>query len=119
LSRQTHLNIAQALAIGQLRKGHNAKLLGATETARPMITTVTIHNAMESIHNLRKQGLAEVHGSSGVVKSRTLGQHAISNSSRGHPSEPKTPIIIAFSGQHPQVNRTLLIFSVLPGQNQL
>jgi len=96
LSRQTDLNIAQALAISQLRKGHNAKLLGATETARPMITTVTIHNAMESlpwqeIHNLRKQGLAEVHGGSGVVKSRTLAQQAVFNSSRGHPSEPKEP----------------------------
>jgi hypothetical protein len=61
-----------------------------------MIAAVTIHNAMESlpwqeIHNLREQGLAEVHGDSGVARSRTLAQQAISNSSRGHPSEPKKP----------------------------
>ena len=34
LSRQTHFDIAQAFAVGQLRKGHDAKLLGATEAAR-------------------------------------------------------------------------------------
>jgi len=42
-----------------------------------MIANVTIHNAMGSLpwqelHNLREQGLAEAHGGSPVVKSRTL-----------------------------------------------
>jgi len=59
LSPQTHLDIAQALAVGQLREGHDAKLLGATKTARPIITAVTINDAMESlpgqeIHDLRE-----------------------------------------------------------------
>ena len=36
LSRQTHLDIAQGLALGQLREGHDAKQLGATETAHPI-----------------------------------------------------------------------------------
>jgi hypothetical protein len=31
MSRQTHFDIAQALAVGQPREGHDAKLLGATE----------------------------------------------------------------------------------------
>jgi hypothetical protein len=52
-------------------------LLGATETARPVIAAVAIHDAMESlpwqeIHDLREQRLAEVHGDSWVTKSRTL-----------------------------------------------
>ena len=49
LSPQTDLDIAQALAVGQLRESHDAKLLGATETARPVITAVMIHDAMESL----------------------------------------------------------------------
>ena len=51
----------------------NAKLLGATETARPpVITAVMIHDAMESlpwqeIHDLRwNRVLADVHGDFGV-----------------------------------------------------
>jgi hypothetical protein len=49
LSRQTHFDIAQALAVGQLREGHDAKLLGATEAARPVIAAVTIDDAMEGL----------------------------------------------------------------------
>ena len=102
LSRQTHLDIAQAFAVCQLCEGHNAKLLGATETARPVIAAVAVHDAMErlpwqEIHDLREQRLAEIHGDSGVAKSRTLAQTVISNSSRGHPSEPiKNPSLLAF-----------------------
>src|SRR5262249_61463089 len=102
LSPQTDLDIAQALAVGQLRESHDAKLLGATETARPVITAVTIYDAMESlpwqeIHDLREQGLAEVHGDSGVAKSRTLAQQAISNSSRGQPlGAKKSPSQLPF-----------------------
>src|SRR5450759_4510226 len=64
LSRQTHFDIAQALAVGQLREGHDAKLLGATEAARPVIAAVTIDDAMEGlprqeVHDLHEQGLAE------------------------------------------------------------
>ena len=49
LSRQTHFDIAQALAVGQLREGHDAKLLGATEAARPVIATVSIDDAVEGL----------------------------------------------------------------------
>src|SRR3954454_16447368 len=42
LSPRTHLDIAQALPVGQLREGHDTKLLGATKTARAIITAVTI-----------------------------------------------------------------------------
>ena len=65
LSRQTHFDIAQAFAVGQLREGHDAKLLGATKAARPVIAAVTIDDAMEGlprqeVHDLHEQGLAEV-----------------------------------------------------------
>ena len=75
LSGQTHFDIAQALAVGQLREGHDAKLLGATQAARPVIAAVSIDDAMEGlprqeVHGLREQGLAEVHGNSGVGETR-------------------------------------------------
>jgi hypothetical protein len=65
-----------------------------------------IHDAMESlpwqeIHDLREQGLADVHGDSGAAKSRTLAQHAIFNSSRGHQSEPKKARQNCLFRQHP------------------
>src|SRR5208282_1328149 len=105
LSRQTHFDIAQALAVGQLREGHDAKLLGATEAARPVIAAVTINDAMEGlprqeVHDLRKQGLAEVHGDSGLAKPRTLVQTAISGSSRRHPSSPEIPRSYWLSDQY-------------------
>jgi hypothetical protein len=58
LSRQTHFDIAQALAVGQLREGHDAKLLGATEAARPVIAAVTIDDAMEG---LSRQEVHDLH----------------------------------------------------------
>jgi len=75
LSCQTHFDIAQALAVGQLREGHDAKLLGAIEATRPVIAAVSIDDAMEGlprqkVHGLREQGLAEIHGDSGVAKTR-------------------------------------------------
>jgi hypothetical protein len=93
LSCQTHFDIAQALAVGQLRESHDAKLLGATEAARPVIAAVSIDDAMEGlprqeVHDLREQGLAEVHGDSGVAKPGTLAQTAISDSSRRPPLSP-------------------------------
>src|SRR5204862_7558845 len=89
LSGQTIVDIAQAIAIGPLREGHDTKLLGATETARPVIAGVSMDDAMEGlprqeVHDLREQGLAEVHGDSGVAKPGTLAQTAISDSSRRH-----------------------------------
>src|SRR5450756_2541700 len=105
LSRQTHFDIAQAFAVGQLREGHDAKLLGATEAARPVIAAVTIDDAMEGlprkeVHDLREQGLAEVHGDSGVEKPGTLAQTAISDSSRRHPLSSEKPYRYWLSRQY-------------------
>ena len=46
---------------------------------------------MAGVHDLREQGLAEVHGNSGVAKPGTLAQTAISDFSRRHPLLPKKP----------------------------
>src|SRR5271154_386710 len=105
LSRQTHFDIAQAFAIGQLREGHNAKLLSATEAARPVIAAVSIDDAMEGLprqelHDLRKQGLADVHDDSGVANPGTLAQTAICHSSRRHALSPGKPRRYWLSSQH-------------------
>src|SRR5207342_1168116 len=96
LSCQTHFDIAQAFAVGQLRKGHDAKLLGATEAARPVIAVVSMDDAMEGlpgqeVHDLREQCLADVQGDSGFPKPGTLEQTANSNSSRGHDLSLRKP----------------------------
>src|SRR5271168_3181551 len=115
LSRQTHFDIAQALAVGQLREGHDAKLLGATEAARPVIAAVSIDDAVEGlprqeVHGLREQGLAEVHGDSGVAKPGTLAQTAISDSQVGDTlCHPESRAAIGLLTNTSQVNRTVLI----------
>ena len=89
LSRQTHFDIAQAFAVGQLREGHDAKLLGATEAARPVIAAVPIDDAMEGlprqeVHDLREQGLAEVHGNLQQQESCQTARRRVRRSSRRH-----------------------------------
>src|SRR5271169_3528182 len=106
LCRQTYFDIAQALAVGQLREGHDAKLFGATEATRPVIAAVTIDDTMEGlprkeVHDLREQGLADVHGDSGVAKPGTVAQMAISDSSRRHHLSPEKPRRYWLSDQYP------------------
>jgi hypothetical protein len=67
LRRQTRLDVAQTLAIGELREGHDAELLGAAQDGRSMIAAVAPHDAFEAcpgqkLHDLREQCLASVHG---------------------------------------------------------
>jgi len=106
LSGQTDLDIAQALAVGKLRKGHDAKLLGATEASYPVIAAVAIHDAMEGlprqeVHDLREQRLAEIHTGSGLSKPGTLPQKAVSNSSRRHPSSSRNTRQYWLSSRYP------------------
>jgi hypothetical protein len=63
---QTDFDVAETLSIGQLRKRHGAKLLGAGESAHTIVAIVTIHNAMkclprQKIHELSKESFACVH----------------------------------------------------------
>ena len=114
LSCQTHFDIAQALAVGQLREGHDAKLLGATEATRPVVAAVSIDDAVESlprqkVHGLCEQGLAEIHGNSGVAKTRNASANDHSRIQVGDtPCHPKSPAAIGFLTKASQVNRTVL-----------
>lgn len=65
---QTSFDVAQTLAVGQLREGHGAELLWATQAAHSGISTIAIHDARKTgprneLHNLREQRLAQVHSS--------------------------------------------------------
>lgn len=48
LCRQTRLDIAQTLAIGELREGHHAKLFRACERSSSIVAAVALHDALEA-----------------------------------------------------------------------
>ena len=67
LRAQTGDDIAQALAEGQLGKGHAQKLVPAGKTSHPVVATVALHALAKLVsrkmtHQLREQGLSKVHG---------------------------------------------------------
>ena len=69
IGQQTGFDVAQTLAVSQLREGHGAELLGATQAAHSGIAAITHHNPREAgprykLHELREQRLAQVHRSS-------------------------------------------------------
>ncbi len=89
LGRQTGLDVAQALAVGELREGHAAQLLGARQRAHAVIAAVTGHDAVkvlprQEVHDLRKQRLANVHDSLRPNQSRKGGHTGQCRSSRRH-----------------------------------
>src|SRR6516165_5149395 len=66
LRSQTSFDVAQALAIRQLRKGHAQELIQATEAANVEAATVLLDQSPESVprrelHHLGKDQLASVH----------------------------------------------------------
>src|ERR1035437_1959511 len=66
LRRQADFDIAHTFSVGQLRKGQNAKLIGAGHGLYVAISIVVIDDAMkrlpwQEIHELLEQRLAEVH----------------------------------------------------------
>ena len=84
IGQQTGFDVAQALAVSQLRKSHGAELLGATQTAHPGIAAITRHDARKAspwheLHELREQRLAQVHCSPPEIS--TSGSYA--NLNRG------------------------------------
>lgn len=75
IGRKTNFDIAQGLAPRQLREGHHAKHVGATQGAHTGMATVALDDASESLprrvfHHLRKQRLSNVHASPQVVSTR-------------------------------------------------
>src|SRR6266850_3955736 len=66
LGAQTRFDVAQALAIRQLRKRHTAKLIRATEMTHAPIATVTLDDTPKALprqmlHELREHQFADVH----------------------------------------------------------
>jgi hypothetical protein len=81
---QTHLDVAQRLAPGKLREGHDAERVGTAKRAYSRIAVVPLDDARESLprhklHNLRKQCLAHIHASLPVTESESIAneRHAI------------------------------------------
>ena len=105
LRRQTRLDVAQTLAIGQLRKGHHAELLGAGHGLHVAIALPAIDNAMEGlpgqeVHELSEQRLANVHG--GLrEKNRKPARTAVRRSNRRHPSSLEILCQVWLSAIHP------------------
>ena len=67
LGTQAGFDIAQALAIGELRKGHTAILVLATEAFDVMIALVALNTATQGrvgkmLHDLCEEQFAVVHG---------------------------------------------------------
>ena len=63
---QRHFDVAKALAPGQLGKGHNAKLLGASQAANARVAAVALNDSRKAcpwneFHDMSKQGLADIH----------------------------------------------------------
>ena len=90
LRRQAGFDIAQTLAVGQLREGHRAELLGTYERLHVAIATMSFDDAGErgprqKIHQLGEQCLAGVHGRLRVNYPRKSTGTPFCRSNRHHP----------------------------------
>jgi len=68
LREQTSFDVAKTFSPSYLRKSHHPKLLGARQRTHTRVSVVTRNDASEAcpryeIHDLREQGLADIHGS--------------------------------------------------------
>jgi hypothetical protein len=89
LCRQAGLDVAQALAIGQLCKRQDAEVFGTGQRSHPVIAAIARDDASEGrprkkVHQLREQGLAGVHRESSGKYSPDDPLKALSRSSRHH-----------------------------------
>ena len=87
-------DVAQALAIGELRESHAAELIRATEIADTMIAAVALDDATEAlprnmIHQLGEHQLADVHAHRLCLRRRQI--RAIQRSNRRHPRNGSLP----------------------------
>ena len=90
LRREADFDVAQALAVRQLREGHHAELIGACHGLDVAIAIAAIDDAMEGlpgeeVHELSEQRFAVVHGSL-QKKNRNTARTAFRRSNRRHPS---------------------------------
>jgi hypothetical protein len=84
---QAGFDVAQALAIGQLRKGHDPVVVGTAERLDLVVASVVLNNAMKMMpgkmpHHLRKNRRARVHARP-PYELKGVSVHSLS--SRKHP----------------------------------
>ena len=91
-----HFDVAQALAPSQLGKSHDAKLLGASQASHARVAAIAGHDARKAcawneLHNVREQGLADIHrksprglnlGNYTKMKKRVSNRHQIKLTAR-------------------------------------
>ena len=82
LRRQADLDVAKALAIGQLSESHDAKLLGTSQRLRISIAAVAMNQTSKGrpwkeFHDLGEQGFAGVHGNRLREKTRKPARIAV------------------------------------------
>lgn len=90
LRAQAGCDVAQALAIGQLRERHAAELTGATELADSMIATVTADDTAEGLPRKMILQLGEHQPADGHARPLRLRRRqlrAIPRSNRRHPKK--------------------------------
>ena len=66
IDQKTGFDVAQTLAISQLRKRHGTELFGTTQTSYARVAAMTRHEAGKArpwheLHNLREHSLARIH----------------------------------------------------------
>jgi hypothetical protein len=94
IGRQSHLDIAQALAPRQLREGHRTELLGTRQRANARVACVALHDPREArpwheLHDLSKQGLANVHARS--PRQSSQGKYAVFDKQSSNRHQTKSP----------------------------
>src|SRR5262245_13515014 len=86
LCTETRLDVAQALAVGQLREGHSQKLVQAAEGAHVEIAAILCHQTTKGmprreLHELGENQIATVHQHL-PGKSRKSAENTLANSNR-------------------------------------
>lgn len=102
LRRQADLDVAQAFAVSQLRKCHDAELLGTGHRLDVAIAVVAIDDAMkrlpgQKVHELSEQRLAEVHRRFRRKQSQKTASSAIHRSNRRHLKILRMPLQLSVS----------------------
>jgi hypothetical protein len=110
LRSQTDNNIAQALAIGELRKHHAEKLIPTGERLDAMIAMVSCNALAELVHRkiveqLSKDGPSTVH----AMPSKLVEHGNTGNSSRLQPSFALPSYKTAIYTKLQKVNRTAVV----------
>ena len=98
LCQETSFDVAQAFPIGELGKGHAAKLLGATHCADAVVATITRDQSGkggpgQKVHQLSEQRLAMIHGILRGLDSPKHARNGNPRSNRHHPFLSVTPCL--------------------------